>query len=104
MGGGKTGKELTRRLTFGSSTRTWSKHEMGARKMIAFISSKKGTQAAAKWRAHQNRTESRSEIPPVFVPRYPKEPLVRNTSDQQEGTNFLPWNDDRQHRKYASRC
>jgi len=43
-----TQRTITRRLTFGSSARTWSKQEMGARNMMAFISSKKGTQAAAK--------------------------------------------------------
>lgn len=37
----------------GSSARTWSKQEMGARKMMAFMSSKKGTQAAVKIGTHQ---------------------------------------------------
>lgn len=41
-------KARTRRLTLVSSMSTWSKQLMGARKMIAFISSKNGTQAAVQ--------------------------------------------------------
>jgi hypothetical protein len=44
----KKGEEIRRTNLFtdGSSWRTWSKQLMGARKMMAFMSSKYGTHAA----------------------------------------------------------
>ena len=46
--------------------------------MIAFMSSKKGTQAADKRWSVRNFAEDSLKIPLAFVPRYSREPLVRN--------------------------
>lgn len=64
----KPEKARTSRLTLVSSISTWSKQLMGARKMIAFISSKNGTQAAVQ--IFRSLNKPRTHASTGDVPRY----------------------------------